>query len=96
VADQRAEIQYLVVVSRERPDLYDEMQRRFAADATVRVLYDRRVDERRRDEDPPEIEPEPEEAAPAPDDRRRAERRNAIMRVTASLWLAGYIIVRIR
>jgi hypothetical protein len=79
-----AELRYVLIVSRERPELYDEMRRRFTGDATVDVVVDRRVGDRRhRDEG-------------RSDDRRRGDRRQAAMHVTASLWLAGYVIVRVR
>jgi hypothetical protein len=78
------DVHYLVIVSRERPDIYDEMARRFAEDPTVRVILDRRVVERYQSE------------GDRQDDRSPGERRTTAMQVTASLWLAGYVIVRLR
>lgn len=78
-----AAVRYLVIVSRERPDLYEELSRRFADDPTARVFYDRRAGDRRQRD------------APAPTERRRTDRRQATMQVTAGLWLAGYVIVRV-
>jgi hypothetical protein len=84
VTADTADVRYLVIVSRERPDLFDEMQRRFASDPTVQVLLDRRDGDRR----------QREHARPA--ERRARDRRETTMHVTASLWLAGYVIVRVR
>ncbi|MBI2217277.1 MAG: hypothetical protein HYU51_08270 [Candidatus Rokubacteria bacterium] len=81
---ETADVRYLVIVSRERPDLFDELKRRFAGDPTVQVLLDRRVGERRQREHA------------RPGERRGRDRREATMHVTASLWLAGYVIVRVR
>jgi hypothetical protein len=39
----------LVVVSRQHPDLYVYLRDRFAAEADVEVILDRRLTERRRD-----------------------------------------------
>lgn len=80
---QPAAVRYLVIVSRERPDLYEELTRRFAGDPTARVFYDRRVGDRRQREHP------------TADERRGTDRRQSTMQVTAGLWLAGYVIVRV-
>ena len=53
----------LFVVSRHHPDLYAYLRERFASDANVEVILDRRVGQRRR------------RAAPAAVERRRADRR---------------------
>ncbi len=79
----RQDVRYLVIVSRERPELYDELTRRFSDDPTVEVIVDRRVAERRQRD------------VERGNDRRTSDRRQATMQVTASLWLAGYVIVRV-
>jgi hypothetical protein len=76
-------VHYLVIVSRERPELLAELERRFAEDKTVTVIVDRRVDERRQLE------------ARTVAERRRGDRRSPAMQVSASLWLAGYVVVRV-
>ncbi len=71
-------------MSRERPELYDELTRRFCEDPTVEVIVDRRVAERRQSD------------VVRREERRTADRREGTMQVTASLWLAGYVIVRVK
>jgi hypothetical protein len=51
------------IVAREHRELFDDLGRRLAADASAEVLYDRRRSERRR------------AAAGWPEERRRAQRR---------------------
>jgi hypothetical protein len=72
-------LRYLVIVARDRPDLYEQLTRQFANDANVRVMFDRRLTE--------------DDAAA--EDPRRANRRHANMQVLAKLWLAGYAVVRV-
>lgn len=53
----------LFVVARDRPDLYAHFTREFSTNEIVRVITDRRFDQRRRRD------------APTASERRRAERR---------------------
>jgi len=46
----------LVVVSRQHPDLYVYLRDRFATEADVEVILDRRLADRRRERVPTEIE----------------------------------------
>jgi hypothetical protein len=62
----RRDVRVLFVVSRERPDRYDSLARAFSGDGDVRVIFDRRRVDRRRDARPPATE------------RRRGDRRSAL------------------
>jgi len=55
---------HLLIISRQHYDLYDYLRERLAGDGDLRVIADRRLEERRR------------KAAPAAAERRRAERRS--------------------
>lgn len=57
---------YLLIVVRDRPDLWDMLRRRFAGDPEVRVILDRRQRERRQRVQVQEL------------DRRRADRRRRL------------------
>ena len=78
----KATMRHVVIVARDRPDLYDNFLRQFRRNRRVAVLVDRRVaDRRQRDE------------ARIPN-RRQEQRRISAVDVNASLWLDGYVIVR--
>ena len=77
-------LRHLVIVARDRPDLHDDMQRRFAGNASVDVIFDRRLGERR------------ERAVARDRDLRDADRRQSDEDVQAGLWVAGYLLVRAR
>ncbi len=76
------EMRHVLIVARDRPDLYDDFRVRFARRGNVEILIDRRVaDRRQRDE------------GRIPN-RRREQRRTSAADVKAALWTEGYIIVR--
>jgi hypothetical protein len=81
---QEAAVRYLVIVARDRPDLYGPLADQFGTNASVEVLVDRRTDDRRRYEN-----------ASGPD-RRRRDRRSSNVEILGKLWLGGYAVVRIR
>jgi hypothetical protein len=83
MATPGTDVRYLVIVSRERPELLAELERRFGGEPGVTVLLDRRVADRRQHD------------ARFADDRRERDRRTPAIQVSASLWLAGYVIVRV-
>jgi predicted amidophosphoribosyltransferase len=56
--------QYLIIVARERRDLYDYLRRAFAREPAVLVMLERRISERRK------------AAAERPLERRRKDRRH--------------------
>lgn len=55
---------YLVIVARERPDLYERLVRALASDTAIRVLMDRRSEDRRQD------------AGSHAEERRQSQRRD--------------------
>lgn len=73
---------YLVLVARDREDLFNYLRRQFAKEVGVEVRYERRVGERRG------------RAAVAPLDRRRKDRRGKPS-VDADLRRFGFAIVRL-
>jgi hypothetical protein len=75
-------MQHLVIVARDRPDLHDELRRRFANNALIDVIFDRRLGERR------------EGAVVRERERRGGDRRQADEDVQPEMWVAGYLIVR--
>jgi hypothetical protein len=77
-------MEHLVIVSRDRPELYGELERRFAGNTLVGVIFDRRVGERRA------------RSKVRIAERRSNERRQADEDVQAEFWVAGYLIVRAR
>jgi hypothetical protein len=81
---QGAASRHLVIVARDRPDLYGQLTDQFANDPNVTVLLDRRVEERRR-----------QEVARMPE-RRRRDRRSSNVEILGKLWLAGYAVVPIQ
>jgi len=54
----------LMIVARDRPDLYDRLRKEFGKDRAVAVVLDRRFGQRRRTR------------ATVPEEQRRVERRN--------------------
>ncbi len=70
----------LLIVGRDHPELYRAFRRAFAGEAVVRVLYDRRQQDRRVDD------------LPVPVDRR-ADRRNPL-NSASNLRHRDYILVR--
>ena len=78
-----ASVRHLMIVSRDRPDLYDRFADRFGADGSVEVILDRRSRDRRHDD------------LPRVGDRRGTDRRTPSMAGdAAALWLPGYMLVR--
>lgn len=76
---RRPEASYLVVVARDRRDLYDYLSRKFSSEPGIQVVQERRVGERRRTE------------RTSPLDRRRLDRRSRS--VDAELRRFGFAIV---
>lgn len=66
--------QWLIVVRRERRDLYESLRRGFASDPRVDVILDRRQAERRATE------------AGAETDRRRRQRRKPLTSGERAVW----------
>jgi hypothetical protein len=62
-AEDRATAKHLLIVARNRPELYEQIKRAFAGHHNVQVVLDRRANERRRTNEP------------TTPDRRRAARR---------------------
>jgi hypothetical protein len=73
-------VRYFVIVGQREASLFDYLERRFAGDATVEVVTDRRRSERRR------------EARPRKPDRRDRERRGQ----TGLVHLPGMVLARQR
>jgi hypothetical protein len=73
-------MRHLVIVARDRPELFESLTHRFAGDAGVDVLLDRRVR-------PPHFDTLSSVAA---EDRRQSPED-----VEARLWVEGYVIVRL-
>jgi CheY-like chemotaxis protein len=65
---------WLIIVQRERHDLYRDLCRNVAPDGSVRIILDRRQTERRR------------ETTRTEPDRRRRERRQGLSARDAELW----------
>jgi hypothetical protein len=85
VTQQPSGLQWLIVVRRERPDLYQNLLEAFDGIQGVAVILDRRQAERRQ-----------EAAAPGGGrpDRRRRQRRRAATPVERDLWeTAGFRLV---
>ena len=79
-----ASVRHLMIVSRDRPDLYEQFSERFDADGSVEVILDRRSRDRRHDD------------MPRVGDRRGSDRRTPSMAGdSAALWLPGYMLVRV-
>jgi hypothetical protein len=72
-------VRYIILVSRREPDLYEYLRRRFEEDPQVDVVLDRRRDDRRRRDQPREL------------NRRQGERRR---RTPDSLRSLGSALVR--
>ena len=72
----------LVVVSRQHPDLYVYLRDRFAGEADVEVLLDRRLAERRRERVPAEVE-------------RRQSGRRLRLDVDRQLRVRSHVIVEL-
>jgi len=70
----------LFVVKRDRIDLYEQLKRSFADEATVEIVLDRRHAERRRGSTPPRV------------DRRHAERR--VRTISRTLQSNAFAVVR--
>lgn len=70
---------YLLIVPRDRPDLYEYLKRQFSEVENFEVLLDRRLGERRQRAEPHEPE------------RRRAERRRRPESYRRSDW---FVIAR--
>jgi hypothetical protein len=78
-----APTQYLIVVQRSEPDLYERLRRRFHDLDFVDVLLDRRQLERRRCRGSVRTE------------RRRGDRRQPLTSQERERWIAlGYLLVR--
>ncbi len=73
-------MRHLVIVARDRPELFESLTHRFASDADVDVLLDRRVR-------PPHVDPQ---RVVHSEDRRQSPED-----VEARLWVEGYVIVRL-
>ena len=72
----------LFVVSRRHPDLYEYLRERFASDPSVEVIFDRRLGQRRRSQEPHGAE------------RRRSDRRRR-PEVEAELQIRSHAIITI-
>lgn len=77
-----AVIAHLFIVSRLERQLFDYLSREFAAEADVRVIFDRRVEERRKSTGGHEVE------------RRRGDRRT-LTHVPRQVTSLGYAFVRV-
>jgi hypothetical protein len=73
-------MRHLVIVARDRPELFESLAHRFAQDGGVDVLVDRRSGR---------ATPIARAVATA-DDRRQNQER-----VDARLWVEGYVVVRL-
>jgi hypothetical protein len=71
----------LLIVARDRPELYHALQQNFGDSQEIAVLLDRRREDRRRRE------------LAVPGDRRRMERRST-PRIEDDLRLREYVLVR--
>lgn len=81
-AERPVPLRHLMIVARDRPDLYDQFTRQFAHDPVVDVILDRRVRERRH------------RAELRLPNRREGDRRESAVYVQSALWLPGYVVVR--
>lgn len=77
--------QHLFIVSRQQPALYSYLTREFSGEPDVRVIFDRRQGERRR---------QPESLMTEGTDRRQAARRGD-SEVGDQLSSLGYAFVRL-
>ncbi len=75
--------QTLIIVARDRPDLWRALTRQFAADGDIVILLDRRQGERR------------QSAQPTAPDRRGSDRRS-MPRIEEDIRYRQYVIVRRR
>ncbi|MBI1734916.1 MAG: hypothetical protein HYR51_07060 [Candidatus Rokubacteria bacterium] len=73
-------MRHLVIVARDRPELFDSLTHRFAADPGVDVMVDRRLGPGHT----------VVSLAALPDDRRQNPEG-----VEARLWVEGYVVVRL-
>lgn len=80
--DQTTQRQWLIVVRREKPDVYENLRQSFEYDAGVRVVVDRRRTDRRTARGAGEVE------------RRRQERRQSLPATEASFGRrAGFFLI---
>ena len=79
--DQKAVGRFLLIVARDDPDLYKDLEHTFSTEKNMRVILDRRVGERR--QNPYRHEPE----------RRRADRRRQA-EIDQKLRFIGWVISR--
>lgn len=77
--------EHLFIVGRQRPDLYGYLSREFSAEVDVRVMMDRRGEDRRRQN---------ERRATSRGDRRQAVRR-ARPEAAEQITSIGYAFVRL-
>lgn len=75
-------IAHLFIVSRLEPQLFEYLSREFASEDDVKVIYDRRVGERRRSTGSYDVE------------RRRSDRRT-LAHVSRQISSLGYAFVRV-
>lgn len=78
--EQRDMVRQLIIVARNREQLYERLKRAFAGNATVRVVLDRRVTERR------------ERSGPYAGERRQGDRRSPLM-IDEALRAIGWVVV---
>lgn len=76
----RPPVRSLLIVARDREDLYEALRAEYGDSETLTVLRDRRQGERRR-------------AEPVSDDRRRADRRT-LLSIADDLRFQQYVLVR--
>jgi hypothetical protein len=82
VADPTTQRQWLIVVRRGKPDVYENLRQSFEHDAGVRVVVDRRRTDRRTGRDLGEVE------------RRRQERRQSLPAAEATFGQrAGFFLI---
>ncbi len=72
-------MQHVLIVSRDRPDVHDDLTRVFSGDRNVQVILDRRYGQRRQG------------AAGQEPDRRRADRRHQ-PRLAEDSHSSGFVI----
>jgi hypothetical protein len=76
---------FLFVVTRQLPDVYDDLRRNFGGESGVDIIMDRRIAERRH---------RPGVTAQPASERRRAERRRNT-RAADDLRAMGYAFIRV-
>jgi hypothetical protein len=77
--------EHLFIVARQRPDLYGYLSREFSTEADVRVMMDRRDEDRRR---------QGERRTNARGDRRQTDRRGR-SEAAEQITSLGYAFVRL-